>query len=69
MCVDFCFYMCMHFTCTGDEIRRVTVECVIPLVSGLCMKKKAGNCKNDDLFLSQYDQFDDYLEMVVQFGV
>ena len=57
---------------SGDEIRRVVVEAVIPLVTG--MKKRAGSRKSARLdrgeaFLSEYDQFDDYLEMVIQFGV
>lgn len=74
-CMCMCFYHAGWYIMfvthlTGDEIRRVTMECVIPLVSGsLRMRTNAGNCKHGDLFLSQYDQFDDYLEMVIQFGV
>ena len=58
---------------TGDEIRRVTVECIIPLLTGCCHRRRASRTacsgKPDDLFLAEYDKFDDYLEMVVQFGV
>lgn len=53
----------------GDEIRRVVMECVIPMVTASCAKKKLDVCNHGDVFLSQYDQFDDYLEMVIQFGV
>lgn len=47
------------------------MECVIPLVMGSFLKKSSGSgsYKHADLFLAEYDQFDDYLEMVVQFGV
>ena len=61
------------FSCAGDEIRRVVVETVIPLsrqfLVGRVEKKlgKAGNVP--DTILADYDAFDDYLEMVIQFGV
>lgn len=58
----------LQFALAGDEIRRVTVECVVPMVTGTCMKRKH-NLKHEDILLAEYDQFDDYLEMVVQFGV
>ena len=44
------------------------MECVFPLVTSSCMKRRL-NSKHADVFLSEYDQFDDYLEMVIQFGV
>ena len=44
------------------------MECVIPLVTGTCMHR-AQKLKHGDVHLTEYDQFDDYLEMVVQFGV
>lgn len=59
--------------CTGDEIRRVVMETLIPMskqfLAGRVERKlgKAGNVP--DIILSEYDGFDDYLEMVVQFGV
>lgn len=58
----------------GDEIRRVMTEAVIPLVTSMCMKKRAGSGQrggegHGEVFLAEYDQFDDYLEMVIQFGV
>ena len=30
---------------------------------------KSGNCPPIDIVLTEYDEFDDYLEMVIQFGV
>lgn len=30
---------------------------------------KSGNCPPVDIVLTEYDEFDDYLEMVIQFGV
>ena len=48
------------------------MECIIPLVVSYYSKKRANGREKTsvpDLFLSQYDQFDDYLEMVIQFGV
>lgn len=62
-----------YFFPLGDEIRRVVVETLIPMsqqfLVGRVEKKleKAGNVP--DTILSEYDGFDDYLEMVVQFGV
>lgn len=67
--------MILHFLFpSGDEIRRVMMEAIIPLVTGVCMKRRArerlrGGDGHGEVFLSVYDQFDDYLEMVVQFGV
>jgi len=66
----------------GDEIRRLVTESIIPLVTekfvGYQQKKKLAKAKKDDvtmdiedldnLLLEEYEQFDDYLEMVVQFG-
>ena len=57
----------------GDEIRRVVMETLIPLVKQFCVGRveqrlgKAGSIP--DAGLAHYDQYDDYLEMVVQFGV
>ena len=64
-------------TIIGDEIRRVVVESLLPFLKGLFVsrkkKKKANGDKMaealSDTALTEYDQFDDYLEMVVQFGV
>ena len=60
----------------GDEIRRVVVESLLPFLKGLFVsrkKKKANGGKDredlSDTALAEYDQFDDYLEMVIQFGV
>ena len=44
------------------------MECVIPLFTTKFMGKRS-TCQHKDLFLSEYSQFDDYLEMVIQFGV
>lgn len=68
----------------GDEIRRLVTESIIPYLtekfSGYQQKKKMAAHKKDDdkkiadldvlenLLLEEYEQFDDYLEMVVQFG-
>ena len=57
----------------GDEIRRVVVETVIPLSKQFLVgrvEKKLGKAGNvPDTLLAEYDEFDDYLEMVIQFGV
>ena len=57
----------------GDEIRRVVQETVIPLLKQLCVgrvEKKLDKADHvPDTILAEYDQFDDYLEMVIQFGV
>lgn len=56
----------------SDEIRRVFVETVVPFVKDLCVsgvRKKKGRESVPDLLLNaEYDTFDDYLEMVIQFG-
>ena len=61
------------FHSSGDEIRRVFVETVVPFVKDLCVsgvRKKKGRESVPDLLLNaEYDTFDDYLEMVIQFGV
>ncbi len=72
LCV--CELVLLSSVFVGDEIRRVLVEAVIPLVTGVCMRKRAGTrhsgrLDRGELFLAEYDQFDDYLEMVIQFGV
>lgn len=60
----------------GDEIRRIILESVLPLVKEVFlvtkMQRKANKQKclpPHDLTLTEYDLFDDYLEMVIQFGV
>ena len=57
----------------GDEIRRVLVETVIPFAKELFIsgveKKRGRKGLIPDTILAEYDQFDDYLEMVIQFGV
>ena len=61
------------FSCAGDEIRRVVVETVVPLSQQFLVgrvEKKLGKAGNvPDTILADYDAFDDYLEMVIQFGV
>lgn len=51
----------------------MTVETVIPFVSELLLSKKrekeGGRGLERDTIRAEYDQFDDYLEMVIQFGV
>ena len=50
----------------------MTVETVIPFVKSLFVtkvKEKKGESHVPDTVLAEYDEFDDYLEMVVQFGV
>ena len=60
---------------TGDEIRRVVVESLLPFLKGLFLGRKKKKANGDklrelsDTALAEYDQFDDYLEMVIQFGV
>lgn len=54
----------------GDEIRRLSTETVIPFVKtlfGTKMAKRRASVR--DAMLAEYEQFDDYLEMVIQFGV
>ena len=60
----------------GDEIRRVVVESLLPFLKGLFVSRKKKKANGDkmsealsDTALTEYDQFDDYLEMVIQFGV
>ncbi len=68
--------------CT-DEIRRVVTEIVIPYItkmintSELLKKKKVGMMqtkedyikeKMNEIKLATYDNYDDYLEMIIQFG-
>ena len=55
----------------------MVIESLLPFLKGLVVsrkkKKKANGDKMaeelSDTALTEYDQFDDYLEMVVQFGV
>lgn len=60
---------------TGDEIRRVVVESLLPFLKGMFVSRKKKKVNGEgthdlsDVALSEYDQFDDYLEMVIQFGV
>ena len=53
----------------GDEIRRVTMETVIPFVKALFVTRVAKKTSVKDAVFAEYEQFDDYLEMVIQFGV
>ena len=60
----------------GDEIRRVIVESLLPFLKRLFVSRKKKKANGDkmaevlsDTALTEYDQFDDYLEMVIQFGV
>lgn len=66
----------------GDEIRRVLTEAILPLITEKIQahrqKKKLEASKKTDekcnlqilqnLLLEEYEQFDDYIEMVIQFG-
>ena len=52
------------------------VESLLPFLKGLVVSRKKKKANGDkmaealsDTALTEYDQFDDYLEMVVQFGV
>lgn len=51
----------------------MVVETLIPMSKQFLVgrvEKKLGKAGNvPDVILSEYDEFDDYLEMVVQFGV
>ena len=62
----------------GDEIRRILLESLLPLIKYFAAKtvqdKKQKSAKMlpplpVDVALAEYDVFDDYLEMVIQFGV
>lgn len=55
----------------GDEIRRVVMETLIPFVKIQAFSRVKGRKHGSvpDVLLAEYEQFDDYLEMVVQFGV
>lgn len=44
------------------------MECIVPLVMAKCANGSS-KFKHKDVSLSDYTQFDDYLEMVIQFGV
>eukprot|EP00794_Sanderia_malayensis_P011886 gene11886-13118_t len=68
----------------GDEIRRLVTESIIPLLTEKLkhyrmrehiekIKQKTGERPHslqvvEDALLEEYEQFDDYLEMTVQFG-
>ena len=67
---------CICTTIAVDEIRRVVVESLLPFLKGLLVGRKKKKANGDemaaalsDTALTEYDQFDDYLEMVIQFGV
>ena len=71
------------FLHVGDEIRRILLESLVPFLTEIFVSKRiqynkrAGKqkqcasegCPPVDLILAEYDEFDDYLEMVIQFGV
>ena len=66
----------MFHSFAGDEIRRVVVESLLPFLKGVLVGRKKKKTNGDkmaaalsDTALTEYDQFDDYLEMVIQFGV
>lgn len=72
-----CTCICVRLLCfiwyPGDEIRRVLVETVIPFAKELFIsgveKKRGRKGFIPDAIRAEYDQFDDYLEMIIQFGV
>ena len=54
----------------------MVVESLLPFLKGLFVSRKKKKANGDkmaealsDTALTEYDQFDDYLEMVIQFGV
>ena len=70
-----------------DTLRRLLLECVVPMVIQRLMSKQTTNKRNDskscsqnrddisikfticeDLELDEYDEFDDYMEIVIQLG-
>ena len=52
----------------GNEIRRLVVETVFPLPK--YQVKKLDRTRNvPDILLAKYDEFDDSIETVIQFGV
>ena len=68
----------------GDEIRRILLESLVPFLTEVFLSKRiqyskrrvgkqkhctSEGCPPVDLILAEYDEFDDYLEMVIQFGV
>jgi len=55
---------------TSDEIRRVLLECGIPFLLNVFFSRKVKHKGRlaSDLIKAEYEQFDDYLEMVTQFG-
>lgn len=72
----------ISFLFVGDEIRRLVVETIIPFATEHFSQwrikrqfKKINKISQvqeqeiSDSVLEEYDQFDDYLEMVMQFGV
>jgi len=63
---------------TIDEIRRIVTESIIPYLKKSAHQKKKTKGKEDfnqyivekleEINLPEYDAFDDYLEMIIQFG-
>ena len=53
----------------GNEIRRTVVETVFPLLKYEVKKKLAKTQNVSDILLAKYDEIDNYLEMIIQFGV
>ena len=53
----------------GDEIRRVTMETVIPFIKEMFVTCVSKTDRLSDSVKAEYEPFDDYLEMVIQFGV
>lgn len=63
-----------HHSIAGGEIRRVVTESVIPFFKTMLLSKNLGkgfaaSGLPMDIILDEYDPFNDYLEMVMQFGV
>ena len=71
--VSYVISLCLFL---GDEIRRIILESLFPFVKEVFLATKMQRKGNKqkclpphDLTLTEYDLFDDYLEMVIQFGV
>ena len=66
------FHSCIVFflSVVGDEIRRILLESVMPfLKEAFLVKANRVKHSGHDHILVEYDLYDDYLEMVIQFGV
>ena len=63
------FHSCDCSPFKGNEIRRTVVETVFPLLKYQVKKKLAKTENVSDILLAKYDEIDNYLEMIIQFGV